>query len=390
MIYLMIKKVVLKNYRGFAEASISLPKFAAIVGKNAAGKSNFISAIFLFRRLAMGAVLSDVLSEIAPFGNELFTFSTHRNEAEFEFLIEASEALYRIRFKIGFKRISGSLQIVVDEESLAKMEGNKENAIYKRERDKTYEYDGLEEKEIPIKVEPDRLMLAIYSNEDAQNIVRAILGYTILEAEAEFEKGLRVVIGERPDLKTIDGVAVSLHLKNHGRFDSAVKSIKKVIPSFEPPIIEKLNSPTGEGDKEKELSRYFVNWKDGGHPISRLTLSDGDRRVISLIFNLFNTPENSFMAAEEIENGMHIERLSRLIDEFKTQANNRGIQILFTTHSNEILRCLTVEQVIWCRKDDLRGSRLSILHDTDEYKLIKEDLEGTLNAAEVMESGMFQ
>jgi predicted ATPase len=135
------------------------------------------------------------------------------------------------------------------------------------------------------------------------------------------------------------------------------------------------NQPTQPLDQS--IKNYFVIWNDQNNNrlYSSLSMSGGNIRTCFLIYSLFNSPEKSFMAIEELENGMHVGRISRLIDEFRTQSNNRSIQILFTTHSIEIPEKVLPKEVIFCHKDENTGSTYELIIETEGYKAIKQDLQ---------------
>ena len=44
---MLIKKVIINNYRGFSKFEVNLSKLTLIIGENDSGKSNFFSALTL-------------------------------------------------------------------------------------------------------------------------------------------------------------------------------------------------------------------------------------------------------------------------------------------------------------------------------------------------------
>lgn len=390
----MILRIKVKNYKSIKEEDISLNKFNVIFGKNGSGKTNFISAIHMLKNLALGDDLENIIGgKIAPLSNEFFNCRNQANVASFEFTLESkSKNIYLYSYEINFARNFGKFSI--SSESLRKISNDRDESIYKRIKE--ISYAGPNNHEIPFKTEPTKLMLSSYSDEDVLEVVNILRGSNFIDTSFEEKEGLTIVQGNRPNSRSIDGVAVSLFIKNGGRFTAAVKSIQKIITNFASPNVTSLEERANIQDQanqknEDEIKRYFVTWHelDANVNYSHLSLSNGDRRVIHLIFNLFNSEENSFLSVEEIENGMHYGRISRLMDELRTQANNRNIQILMTTHSNEILNSVTAQEVIYCHKDIDSGTKLIHVKDTHEYDLIKEDLMRDPTAVELINSGFF-
>ncbi len=393
----MISNIKIKNFRSIRESSVNLSKLNVIFGKNGAGKTNFISAIRLLKDLSQGGDLDTVIvNKIAPFTNEFFYFKDPAKVANFEFVIQAKDnVIYNFNYSIGLTRYAGSQRLAIQNECLTKNIGSKVVSIFRREKDSVF--SGEENIPIPFKIEISKLMLSSYSDPDVSEITKIINNYTFIDTHLGNKEGLMVVQGNKPDLNSLDGVAVSLFIKNGGGFEKAVSSIQRIVPSFIAPIIISLDDNqeiTNQKNKDQteEVKRYFVTWReaDAQTRLSHLSLSHGDRRVIHLFFSLFNADEYSFFVVEEIENGMHIGRLLRLLDEFRTQATNNKIQILFTTHSNDLFTGLTVPEVIFCKKEVESGTHLVHVKDTQEYESIKTDLQVDHTAADIIGSGLFQ
>lgn len=386
----MILRIKIENYKSIRSLDVPLDKFNVIFGKNGSGKTNFISAISLTRALVESGDLEAIInSKIAPFADELFHWKEPRTTSHFEFTVQSKKGnVYIFSYDIAYGRSSG--HFMIQSESLQHVLDGKPVSVYKRER--AASYAGPDSTEIPFKTEPNKLMLNSYSNEHVLEAIEVLRQCTFVDTALDGREGVSIVPGNRPNLNTIDGLAVSLFIKNGGRFASAVRSIQKILPDFGTPKIASLEERVEDGAKrgEDEANRYFVTWVESslGTTYSHMSLSHGDRRVIHLIFNLFNADEGCFLAVEEIENGMHYARIARLLDEFRTQASNRNIQILLTTHSTEILNNVLVNEAIQSTKDKEDGTRLTHLASTTEYELIRKDLARDPTPAEMIGSGL--
>ena len=157
------------------------------------------------------------------------------------------------------------------------------------------------------------------------------------------------------------------------------------------PIDGKPDQSKEPNQDEGEIKRYLVTWNEKGGPDmlrSHHSLSHGDRRVIYLFFSLYNAEEGSFLAVEEIENGMHIGRIERLLDEFTTQASNRNIQTLLTTHNLEILNKIRPSEAIYCKKDSSHGTTFIHCHESGDFGPIKADLGREPTTREMIELGL--
>src|SRR5512136_3198004 len=55
-----IKKIHVENFKSFSEIDVELSRFNVIIGSNAAGKSNFISAFKFLRDIARHGVVNAI------------------------------------------------------------------------------------------------------------------------------------------------------------------------------------------------------------------------------------------------------------------------------------------------------------------------------------------
>lgn len=398
----MIRSVALENFKSIKKASLAMQKFAMVIGKNGSGKSTLISAISLTQRLVGGMTLQEALKTIAPLANELFYFFDDKNRSDIELVIEtASGVIYKLRYSISLEEKEAGRRLTITNEILYKVVDRQDVVVYKREEDGVLTYPSTEEPvKIPLKVNSDKLALSAYSNDEVNELTNLINGYTILDSLNEKKNGVTVVSGEHPDLKTLDGLVVSLYNKSPELFKKAVEATQQIIPEFGAPAVGDLSKlfldnlvTPQEGPVNSEgLKDFVVIWKEKqqNRNYTSVSLSGGNIRTIYLIFSLFHSPTNSFMAIEEIENGMHIERISKIIEQFRTQSNNRKIQMLFTTHSLEVLNHVIPQETIYCSKSIEEGSQYKLLSETEEFEVIKEDLgKKNITGRDLLEAGLF-
>ena len=153
----MIRNVKIKNFKSIEYADINLPRFSAMIGKNGSGKTNFISAIYLLKKLTMGMDFTDAKSNISFFMNDFFyTGKARNNEAEFEFKIETpSKAIYIFKYTVARKTtIVNKLMrnsISIEKESLEQfIDGGENMLVYRRENgEEGSVFDGKQKNIIP-------------------------------------------------------------------------------------------------------------------------------------------------------------------------------------------------------------------------------------------------
>jgi len=395
----MITKITVENYKSIEEATLDLKGMNALIGKNGAGKTTFISVFHLLKHLASGDRLEQAVENIAPLGIDLFNFNRTSNSAKFRLTIQADSSLFDFSFTISYSDSRGR-PFIISEESLTKLVSDERTLIYRRNSDNgTLEVShGEEITSLPLKIETNKLALSSYSNEDARTVADTLTAYTIiwLSAVQGENEGYGFVRGDNPDLSTIDGVAVDLFKRDPERFKESIASIKKIIPELVEPRILSLDdafrdnrSAASKNPGEKKIESYAVTWSDNTYSknITRLSLSGGNARVIFLILSLFNSRTKSCFVAEEIENGLHTSRIGKLVDELRTITKTQKIQLIFTTHNYQILEKLLPEEVVFCQLGH-KGSVYQRINETDEYKLIKEQLGGEPTSSDVVNSGL--
>jgi predicted ATPase len=82
--------------------------------------------------------------------------------------------------------------------------------------------------------------------------------------------------------------------------------------------------------------------KDGTRTPAR-SLSDGTLRFLGMLVALRTAPPGSILMLEEPETGLHPQRIHLLVEYLETVTRERGIQVIATTHSPQVLQSLSSE-----------------------------------------------
>lgn len=70
---------------------------------------------------------------------------------------------------------------------------------------------------------------------------------------------------------------------------------------------------------------------------SSLSMSAGEQRVFYILSQVFNAPKYSLILIDEIDLLLHVFALKRLLEVIYNRAEEKNLQIIFTTHSLEVL-----------------------------------------------------
>ena len=92
--------------------------------------------------------------------------------------------------------------------------------------------------------------------------------------------------------------------------------------------------------------RILLRLKEkNGRNISAMSASDGTLRFLGILAASSGPEPASFYFIEELENGIHPTRLNLLVDLIESQAKRRGIQVVATSHSPQLLQFLSEESL---------------------------------------------
>ena len=402
----MIIKLTIENYKSIEKTSLNFEEINVLIGKNGAGKTTLISVINMLMKLSSGANINALINGMAPFGGEFYNANSSSRHANFELMVQTpNREVYEYSFSIAFGDKNRGVNEIgpafyIDNESLYKIDpvDKSKKMIFQRTGEDTsieiLSDNGISK--MPLNVDPRVLVLSSFAQPDAKLVAQTLSSYSVIWIDTpQPVNGFEIVSSNAPNLSTIDGVAVSLYLKDKQLFNDAMNAIESVIPGFTSPDISNISDSVPSGRKDeperKKVTNYIVSWSDSqysrSYGISRMSLSGGNSRVIFLILSLYNSEASSCFVAEEIENGMHLSRIAKLIDQMRMIVKNRKIQLFFTTHNHLILDDLLPKEVIFTKLGS-KGSEYTRLTETKEFADIQADLGRAPSSTELVNSGL--
>ena len=111
--------------------------------------------------------------------------------------------------------------------------------------------------------------------------------------------------------------------------------------------------------------------RENGRELPAMVLSAGTLRFAAVVAAFFQPDMPSVMALEEIENGVHANRLRMLLELLRTQAEETDTQVVATTHSATVLDWLEerdYETTFLCKRDEATGeSRIRALSEVPQF-----------------------
>lgn len=376
----MITKLKLKNFKNFKKAEINFGPLSILVGANATGKSNVRDAFRFLHGIARGYTLAEIIGEKYGEGGQLqwsgirggtreACFSgeqTFSLSVEFEQQKEPSAYWTKYEYEIEVScGPNGSAPRVVRE------------SLYrpglKRPGRSPMIYNSHPGSEALEQNDPVHLAVRLPSGGNWRKIGPILTG-----------------ISNQPILS--QAMDLAERQKAVGKVKSAVEATLQELESirfidFSPELMRKPSIPgqlilSDRGDNlssvlqaicgKPELKLALSNWiqeltpmdvvdfdfvpdaagkilvylvEDGGRKTSANSASDGTLRFLGMLAALLGPKPARFYFLEEIDNGIHPARLALLMDLLDNQSKGKGIQIVATTHSPQVLRLIKEENL---------------------------------------------
>ena len=371
----MIESIHLKRFKNFQDATLKLGPLTMLIGANAAGKSNLRDAFLFLHGIGRGYSLAEIFGEnyvggervwsgtrggvreVAYLGSDSFELSVelrlppeNRELPPVEYQIEVSVAgpaakapcvvqeslRYPLRFgrNIHAKGQSG-FRTNGREDS---RNGNLSVSLLPQRGTKAKNPKAYPANE-PI------LTQVSQEDETSSREARALSRFVLHEL-----RGFRF-LDLSPAQMRIPSQPGQTVLGDQGENLSSVLAAACADASRKEVFLEWVRklTPMDVDDllfDQDAAGRILLRLKEkNGRNISALSASDGTLRFIGILAALFGPTPASFYFIEELENGIHPTRLSLLVDLIESQTKRRGIQVVATSHSPQLLQFLSQESL---------------------------------------------
>ena len=338
----MITSLRLRNFKNFADETLKLGPFTVIVGANASGKSNIRDAFRFLHGIARGYTLAEVLGGKVGAGGQIEWEAIRGAPSE---IIRMSEGL-----SDGMSEFYAGVRARVDG---IDMEYSCTAGINPAAR------DGF------------RLLTEIMMVED-----QPISGMVSSEQEWRYMPEVRPVLARPFDNDPISE-------ERRSRLCSVIAGMR-----FLEPIPERMREPSipgatilgdagqnlptaleaicGDADRKQTLLSWFEELtpmdvhdfefprdpsgrvhlyiaEKNGRKVSAYSASDGTLRFLGILASLLNDNAGGVYFFEEIDNGIHPNRLWLLLDLIERQTAKGKLQVITTTHSPALLAWMNDE-----------------------------------------------
>jgi len=109
-----------------------------------------------------------------------------------------------------------------------------------------------------------------------------------------------------------------------------------------------------------DIRNEFFIGNNNGVEYSEFHFGAGESSIIRMIEKIESAPVNTLVLIEEIENGLHPVATRRMVEYLIDVAERKGIQSIFTTHSDYALDVLPSEAIWACLNGRIKQGRLSV------------------------------
>ena len=350
----MITSLRLVNFKNFADETLKVGPFTVIVGANASGKSNIRDAFRFLHGIGRGYTLAEILggkygpggqrewegirgapNEIGRF-QKLYPYELSTFDVYTELDLEGEKVFYSI--KVGFNPNTG---FVVLEEELktetwsvytTRKAGDSRLELFTEENGD----QGVEVSSIQPALQ--RVAAALMSSQEFRKSGKGPTAKWSLEALGNMR-----FLEFSPERMREPSVPGATRLGDGGEnLPSVLEAIcadaerKMTLMSWlqelTPMDVKDFDFPR---DPSGRVHLHIV--ERNGRKVSAYSASDGTLRFLGILAALLGPNEGGLYFFEEIDNGIHPNRLWLLLDLIEHQTAEGGIQVITTTHSPALL-----------------------------------------------------
>lgn len=347
-----------------------LSKVMIVIGPNASGKTSALKALAFFSWFVRNSFVG-LEGEKEPIPVDNFAFSDDKESiSEFELVFDHKDVIYKYILHLCRTH-------VVKEELYRKKDTQHFNYLFKRNWNSQAESSDIVQR-INLKTEVLKEILRKNVSLIAASV--AIKNEFLTDIASFWEKIISNVnrMGKSWDTSSLGerGLfeATEAYNKNQNLFVKVVQFLKDIDLGLEGVLIEEgeaRNPKTGEA-KKVYLPYGVHKVNDKKYKLPLAFESSGTKNMFVLLHFLLPAIEQGGLAViDELEIDLHPHALPQIIELFANPATNpKNSQLLFTSHSLEVLNHLEKEQIILVEK---KQECKSELYRLDKLKGVRRD-----------------
>lgn len=370
----MLERLRLRDFKSFSDETLQLGPFSVVVGANASGKSNIRDSLRFLHGIGRGYSIADIVGGKYGVGGqveweqlrggtqEIVRFGLPHFHLNATLLLGALRVEYAIR--IGFTGPASAGRLGVLGEGLRSGEEMIYLSPIEKEHDEVLrrvqigDPSGQHSPGVDIRARPDQPAIGqIVENKRVASRHKEIAKQTLdalgsmrfldLSPEAMRKPAFpgQVILGDGGEnLPTV----LEDICTDRQRKDTLADWLRELTPMDVRDFSFPRDPVTGQV--------HLVIQEGEGQSVSAYSASDGSLRFLAMLAALLGPDPANVYVFEEIDNGIHPARLRLLVELIEGQTKKRGLQVVTTTHSSEMLGMLGDEAFekasLVCRLDD--------------------------------------
>lgn len=393
-IKMKLEKLTLKNFKSIKNAEISLTNKSIIIGANASGKSNLISALKFINYILLYGI-DDAVSLLGGFDN-LINLNSLKNETidiNFSFLLEndnwyrSFNKSYIIRpSKLGYnlslgRKGNNQFKVISDEmiitfalgESKNKKKFLKDNdtqlgafTIKFAKNGRTVKSDIIENN-TPLtdrEIENERSInfYKIIIKEDKKELILNSIRYFLPPIYINNNELFKIYDFDPKLLKTPSQITSKHNLEEDGANIGVVlerllrdKTNKKTLLNLLTTSLPNINRIEIKKNIDKSVAYQMIE-KFSNKPLYSQFLSDGTVSMLALVIALYFNEDENIIILEEPERNLHPQVIRKLVEMINEVSRDK--QIIITTHNSEIIKNSSLDELICMRRNNNGESQI--------------------------------
>jgi hypothetical protein len=205
-------------------------------------------------------------------------------------------------------------------------------------------------------IDPGRQSVLYFSPHFARfrQIISNTKRYDLLQNELRNEQPISMERNIAVDGRNMPSALKYLKKNNASAFQRVLDTLAELNPFVETAGVSTLK--TGKefvSFKESNLRQDVESWE----------MSDGTLRSLAVLLALETHPHNSTIIIEEPEQNLHPWAIRSVMSHIRKVIQERRIQVLITTHSEQVLECLNPDEVRVVTRTQKGGTKINTLAD---------------------------
>jgi len=413
----MIKELKLTNWKSFEEATLYIDPLTILIGTNASGKSNTLDALLFLQRAASGVGIFQAINgdvNLAPIrGGMEWVCRKPSKDFSLEVILGSDSDNHDYRYELTVQVNGAKAEVAREELTLLKFLPRSKSAresrlFYTQSQETTapgipaYFTTGTKGPGKRIDVNRSHIVLA---QSDALNLRK------------EVQEGVKQVLNQLQQIFVFD--PIPSHMRDYKPFSEKLQAdgsnIAGVLAALDETRKKEVEETLAEYLKalpERDIQRIWTEpvgkfqtdamlyceegWTGTpSHTVDARGMSDGTLRYLAIVTAMLTRQPGSLLVIEEVDNGLHPSRAHVLVEMLRKLGNERGIDVIVTTHNPALLDAAGVRMVPFitvAHRDNATGASLLMqLEDIEQLpKLMASGSLGQLSAGGRIEAAIKQ